>query len=104
MRERFRYRNTERENRFWRKGEERRCRMCNEERERDNRAHVEWVAKWYNLPTKGSFTSSRPLEQKGQKRKRKGWGIEKNIYIFLIVFFILDKTVIRNPIGQRKHY
>jgi hypothetical protein len=56
--------------------------MCNEERERDNRAHVEWVAKWYNLPTKGSFTSSRPLEQKGQKRKRKGWGIEKKKIFF----------------------
>jgi hypothetical protein len=32
-RNRFRYVNEDRENRYWMKGEERRCRMCYEERE-----------------------------------------------------------------------
>jgi hypothetical protein len=35
--------NGERENRYWMEGEERRWRMGYEERERDNRAHVEWM-------------------------------------------------------------
>jgi hypothetical protein len=38
---RFRSGNKERENRYWIEGEERRCRIGYEERERDNRAHVE---------------------------------------------------------------
>jgi hypothetical protein len=32
----FRCGNEERKNKYWMKGEERRCRMCYEERERDN--------------------------------------------------------------------
>jgi hypothetical protein len=33
MMARFRYGNEERENRYWMKGEERRCRMCYEKKE-----------------------------------------------------------------------
>jgi hypothetical protein len=36
MMARFRCGNEERENRYWMEGDERRCRMCYEERERDN--------------------------------------------------------------------
>jgi hypothetical protein len=58
-----------------REGEKERGETLNE----DGR-EMGWM-KWYNLPTKGSFTSSRPLVQEGQQRKSKGWGIErKNIF------------------------
>jgi hypothetical protein len=42
--------NEERENRYWTEGEARRCRMCYEERERDDRAYyVEWMRRQYFL-------------------------------------------------------
>jgi hypothetical protein len=42
MMARLRCGNEERENKYWTGGEEKRCRMCYEERE-DNGAHVEWM-------------------------------------------------------------
>jgi hypothetical protein len=38
----------------------------------------------------------RNMEQEEQSGKRKGWGIERKMFFFGIVIFILDKTVIRN--------
>jgi hypothetical protein len=43
IRARLRCGNEERENRYWKEREERRCRMCYEETEKDDRAHVEWM-------------------------------------------------------------
>jgi hypothetical protein len=38
----------------------------------------------------------RDMEEEGQNGKRKGWGIERKMFFFGIVIFILDKTVTRN--------
>jgi hypothetical protein len=43
MMARFRCGNEETENRNWMEGGERRCRMCYEEREIDNRAPIKWM-------------------------------------------------------------
>jgi hypothetical protein len=40
MRARFRCGNEKRENRYWKEGEERRCKMCYEERERETIEHM----------------------------------------------------------------
>jgi hypothetical protein len=65
-----------------REGEKARGEILNEDGK-----EMGWM-KWYNLPTKGSFTSSRPLVQE----------------IFFLNCYFYKTTVIRNPIGQRKHY
>jgi hypothetical protein len=65
-----------------REGEKERGEILNE----DGRL-MGWM-KWYNLPTKGSFTSSRLLVQEGQQRKRKEWEIERENIIFFGLLFL----------------
>jgi hypothetical protein len=88
--------------------ERKECAECVMRRERDD-----WgmdVAKWEREKGTGSNTEwrhkgdrmdERDMEQERQNTKKKEWEIErkikKDVIVFEIVIFILDKTVIRNP-------
>jgi hypothetical protein len=83
---RFRCGNEERENRYWMEGEERRCRMCFEERETiehmwngygEMREEVKGTGRNTERRRKGDKMDERDMEEEGKDRGE-GWGININ--------------------------